>query len=282
MSGRCTNGVPREEVKRRFESLASRDYVGQQQAWNYVRIALESYTGLAARATCSDWVLHFTGPSGSGKSFLAEMVADAAFDTWEEEPYTLAQLGLASTGCLAVGALSWALGPIVMGMGCAAGAVGGNALLTAAQSTLGSSFRAPKPFPSQCGVLQHKFSRSSGADEVRVWEYRVAQMLLRDPAAVIVVDDIGRLKDAEAFEHFGKLLCGAGGNSIPEFRTGPGDAMLVPASQALFVLTSDLELDAAENQISCEVRPPRPDLHAPHRTCGLIEAAAPVKAGQLV
>ena len=35
-----------------------------------------------------------------------------------------------------------------------------------------------------------------------------------------VVDDVARLSDASAFEHFGRLLCGGGGNSIPEFRTG--------------------------------------------------------------
>ena len=56
MSARtCPNSVFREEVKRRFEKLAALNYVGQQQAWNYVRIAMEAYTGLSARATCSDW-----------------------------------------------------------------------------------------------------------------------------------------------------------------------------------------------------------------------------------
>jgi len=48
----------------------------------------------------------------------------------------------------------------------------------------------------------------------------VAAELQRDPGAVIVVDDVARLSDASAFEHFGRLLCGGGGNSIPEFRTG--------------------------------------------------------------
>ena len=36
-----------------------------------------------------------SGPSGSGKSFLAEIVASAAFDTWVEEPYPAAEYGLA-------------------------------------------------------------------------------------------------------------------------------------------------------------------------------------------
>lgn len=248
---RCHNAVPRDQVKRRFESLASREYVGQQQAWNNVRVALESYTGLSPRATCGDWVLHFTGPSGSGKSFLAEIIANSAFYPWELEAYSFAQLGIASAACLAVGALSWALGPVGMGVGCTAGAVGANAVWNNAQ--ISSTFQVPQPFPSQCGVLQYKFSRSSGVDDVRLWEYRVAQELLRDPAAVIIVDDVGRLRDVTAFEHFGRLLCGVGGNSIPEFRKGPGDSVLVPASQALFVLTSDLELEQADNHISCEV-----------------------------
>ncbi|KAL1525390.1 hypothetical protein AB1Y20_020254 [Prymnesium parvum] len=250
MSGRlCANAVPRDEVKQRFETLAARDYVGQQQAWNYVRFAMEAYTGLAPRATCRDWVLHFTGPSGSGKSFLAELVANAAFDTWEEEPYSMPLLGLASTACVVAGALTSALGPLGMGVGCTAGVAGANAAWNAYTST----FRAPRPFPSQCGVIQHKFSRSSGVDDVLLWEYSVAKELLRDPAAIIVVDDINRLKDSDAFERFGRLLCGLGGNSIPEFRSGPGDSQLVPASQALFLLTSDLELDTSDH-ISCEMQ----------------------------
>lgn len=67
------------------------------------------------------------------------------------------------------------------------------------------------------------------------------------------MDDVGRLRDAETFEDFGKLLCGLGGNSVPEFRTGPGDAPRVAASEALFVLTSDLELGPRETAIACEV-----------------------------
>eukprot|EP00326_Haptolina_ericina_P017777 CAMPEP_0181185492 /NCGR_PEP_ID=MMETSP1096-20121128/9534_1 /TAXON_ID=156174 ORGANISM="Chrysochromulina ericina, Strain CCMP281" /NCGR_SAMPLE_ID=MMETSP1096 /ASSEMBLY_ACC=CAM_ASM_000453 /LENGTH=245 /DNA_ID=CAMNT_0023274335 /DNA_START=121 /DNA_END=858 /DNA_ORIENTATION=+ len=227
----CSNGAPKDEIKRRFERAAARDYVGQQQSWNFVRDALESYTGLKSRATCRDWVLHFTGPSGSGKSFLAEIISNAAFDTWGEEAYSFAQLGLASTSCFLVGALGWALGPVGMGAGCTAGAIGAHTAWSVAQSTMQSSFRAPHAFPSQCGVSQHKFSRSSNVEEVRLWEYRVGQELLREPAAVIVLDDIGRLKDVEAFEHLGRLLCGVGGNSVPEFRTGPGDGLLVPASQ---------------------------------------------------
>lgn len=102
-------------------------------------------------------------------------------------------------------------------------------------------------------VQQHKFARGSTREEVAQWEYRVAKELQREPASIIVVDDVGRLRDADAFEHFGKLLCGVGGNSVPEFRTGPGDAPRVVASEALFVLTSDLELDPAETSIACEV-----------------------------
>ena len=56
-----------------------------------------SYSGIAPRSTCRDWVLHFSGPSGSGKSFLAEIVASAAFDTWVEEPYPAAEYGLAGS-----------------------------------------------------------------------------------------------------------------------------------------------------------------------------------------
>ena len=41
----CRNAVRREEVKERFEERARREFVGQQQAWNFVRDVLESYSG---------------------------------------------------------------------------------------------------------------------------------------------------------------------------------------------------------------------------------------------
>lgn len=254
---RCSNVADSSLVKPNFEQLAARDYVGQQQAWHYVSAIIEAYVGLAPRATCADWTLHFTGPSGSGKSFLAELISDAALEPWEEEAYSLSQLGVASVGGALGGALGWVTGgPVGGGLGSSVGAYSARRAWQAALAVspvLSSTFRTPKPFPSQCGVLQHKFARGSTREEVAQWEYQVARELLREPASVIVVDDVGRLRDADAFEHFGRLLCGAGGNSVPEFRSGPGDAPLVAASEALFVLTSDLELDPSETAIACEV-----------------------------
>ncbi len=226
----CPNAVSPYEVKRRFETLAARDYVGQQQSWNYVGGALESYTGLAPRASCADWTLHFSGPSGSGKSFLAELVSNAAFEPWEDEQYSLAQLGLVTSAGAVCGLIGGIFGPVGIGAGSAACALGANKVWQVAQgmsTTMQRTFRAPRPYPSQCGVVQHKFSRGSSVAEVRAWEHRVAESLLRDPATIVVVDDIGRLRDAEAFEHFGRLLCGVGGNSIPEFHTGSADGTLV-------------------------------------------------------
>jgi len=253
----CRNAVSREEVKERFEERARREFVGQQQAWNFVRDVLESYSGIAPRSTCRDWVLHFSGPSGSGKSFLAEIVASAAFDTWVEEPYPRAEYGLASTACATLAAGGGFFGPFGWagaGVGCAAGL----AFSSLAKEAVHQYFRAPEPYPRQCGVRLHKFARGAQLAEVEEWEFRVAAELQRDPGAVIVVDDVGRLSDAAAFEHFGRLLCGGGGHAIPEFRTGrsgdDAEAERVAASEALFVLTSDLELEPSEPQLSCEVR----------------------------
>jgi hypothetical protein len=103
-------------------------------------------------------------------------------------------------------------------------------------------FQSTTPFPSQCGVLQHKFSRGSDLAEVEAFEFNAAQELLRDPKAVFVLDDIGRLSDGAAYEHLGRLLCGVGGNAVPEFRTQKDNPTLIPASRALFILTSDLVL----------------------------------------
>ena len=253
----CPNAAAPANVKVNFERLAARDYVGQQQAWHYVSAVMESYAGLAPRATCTDWTLHFSGPSGSGKSFLAELIADAALEPWEEESYSLSQMGVATSGGALGGALGMVLGgPVTAGLASSVGAYGARRAWQAALSlspSLSSTFRVPRPFPSQCGVLQHKFARGSNLAEVEQWEYQVARELQKEPTSVIVVDDVGRLHGAEAFAHFGRLLCGVGGNAVPEFRTGPGDAPRVAAAEALFVLTSDLEIDPGETAISCEV-----------------------------
>jgi hypothetical protein len=241
---------------------------------------------------------------------------------------------LAGTACatLAAGGL-WAgpLGWAGAGMGCVAGL----AFSSLAKEVVHQYFRAPELYPRQCGVRLHKFARGAQLAEVEEWEsnptptpnpnaspsphpkpkpspspcpnatpnltqveeweFRVAAELQRDPGAVIVVDDVARLSDASAFEHFGRLLCGGGGNSIPEFRTGrdnegptltltptrtliltptltlsltltltlilaltptrrDNEGERVAASEALFVLTSDLELEPSEPQLSCEVR----------------------------
>ena len=169
----CRNAISREDVKPRFEERARREYVGQQQAWNFVRDVLESYSGIAPRTTCRDWVLHFSGPSGSGKSFLAEIIASAAFDTWEEEAYPRAEYGLAGTACATLGATGGWFGPLGWagaGVGCAAGL----AFSSLAREVAHSYFRAPKLYPRQCGVRLHKFARNAGLAEVEEWEFRVA------------------------------------------------------------------------------------------------------------
>jgi hypothetical protein len=240
----CRNAVSGEEVRRHFESRARQDYIGQQQAWDYVRSALESYIGLTPRATCKDWVLHFTGPSGSGKTFLAEIIASAAFDEWEDEMYSKAQLGAGISSCAGLGAAGMMFGPLAGAIGCAAGTMMAYTATDAAAQVFPSLkyFRSTKPFPGQCGVLQHKFSRGSDLAEVEAFEYAAAQALLRDPKSVFILDDIGRLSDSAAYEHLGRLLCGVGGNAVPEFRTQKENPELIPAPRALFILTSDLVL----------------------------------------
>lgn len=152
----CPNAAEPNTVKQSFERLAMRDYVGQQQAWHHVSAILEAYVGLAPRTTCADWTLHFTGPSGSGKSFLAELIADAALEPWEEEAYTLSQLGAAAGGGAIGGALGFVLGgPVTASLGSSVGAYGARRTWQAALAlspSLSSTFRTPRPFPSQCGV----------------------------------------------------------------------------------------------------------------------------------
>lgn len=258
----CRNAVVGEEVRRHFEVRARRDYVGQQQAWDYVRSALDSYIGLTPRTTCKDWVLHFTGPSGSGKTFLAEIIASSAFEEWEDEMYSwLKERRLALMGSLSLGGLSAAksvTAVAALGGPIAAGAAGsvlalGMSYLATSDAVLPSfeTFQSPKLFPGQCGVFQHKFSRGSDLREVEAFEFAAAELLKREPKAVIILDDVGRLADAEAYAHLGKLLCGLGGNTVPHYRTQRVDPELVSASGALFILTSDLVLPQSSSLGGC-------------------------------
>ena len=81
------------------------------------------------------------------------MIADAAFEPWEEEAYSLSQLGIAAGGGALGAAVGGLLGgPITMSIGSSVGAYGARRAWQAALAvspTLSSTFRAPRPFPSQ-------------------------------------------------------------------------------------------------------------------------------------
>ena len=83
----CPNAAPDwNATLSKFDARVRRDYVGQAEPRRIARESLYRFFG-RTRSTCGERVLHFTGPSGSGKSFLAQITAEAIFDAWEYELY---------------------------------------------------------------------------------------------------------------------------------------------------------------------------------------------------
>ena len=215
--GACPNAAPDwNATLSTFDARVRRDYVGQAEPRRIARESLYRFFG-RTRSTCGERVLHFTGPSGSGKSFLAQITAEAIFDAWEYELYP----------------------SMTYGDDC-----------TAAHAYDVRSFRARRSFPSQCGVNQHKFSAATTERAVELWGQRVAETLLSDGSAVVIVDDVLRIDDQAALDRLGELICPSG-DGIPAFKTAEGEE--AKAARALFILTSDLEPpQGGERHLACD------------------------------
>ena len=202
----CPNRVPAKDVISRFSDLINAEYVGQQQAIDIVKQRLDLYLE-GERSDCSDWAMHLTGPGGSGKTFLAELVARSLFEEWAWK-HPAPQLASSYAELV----LSYT-----------------------------STEQVRVPMPHQCGVTSLDMD-AGDVEDVREWEYRVAEGLRESPAAVIIVNDIGRLQDANAVKEFGKLVCPAEG--FPRFRHDPHGPFAAEAAEdgsgALFILSSDL------------------------------------------
>ena len=84
--GGCPNAIDLDEVRSVFDDRAKRLIVGQAGALAAARSAIESWRRRDQR-DCEDRVLHLTGPSGTGKTLLSEIIAGSLFnDTWSNEP----------------------------------------------------------------------------------------------------------------------------------------------------------------------------------------------------
>ena len=85
--GGCPNAIDLEEVRDVFDVRVKDTIVGQAGALAAARSAIENWRRRDQKE-CEDRVLHLTGPSGTGKTLLSEIIAGSLFnDTWANEPF---------------------------------------------------------------------------------------------------------------------------------------------------------------------------------------------------
>ena len=85
--GGCPNAIDLEEVRDVFDVRVKDTIVGQAGALAAARSAIENWRRRDQKE-CEDRVLPLTGPSGTGKTLLSEIIAGSLFnDTWANEPF---------------------------------------------------------------------------------------------------------------------------------------------------------------------------------------------------
>ncbi|KAJ1462130.1 hypothetical protein M885DRAFT_494295 [Pelagophyceae sp. CCMP2097] len=168
--------------------------------------------------------VHFTGPSGVGKSFFAKLVATACFE--ESEFYTGGSGGAGD-------ALADPAAAVLSGARALAAAA-----LGARARDSGFWGAAPRPFPTQCGVAWWKFARVDASEaevEVRRALAAAAAAVRSCGGAVLIFEDVNRLP-LRALELLEPLF-------EPLLRDGEG---FVSLAETTVVLTSDLWTDDSD------------------------------------
>ena len=103
----CANAVPNAKSVDLLEDAFAKRVAGRRRTKQAVLAAIRQQASAASSGRAAPLRLHFTGPSGVGKSFLAQLVATAKFE--ESRRYT----GYATIGAGAATAASVATGAVV-------------------------------------------------------------------------------------------------------------------------------------------------------------------------
>ena len=241
----CANAVPNAKSVDLLEDAFAKRVAGRRRTKQAVLAAIRQQASAASSGRAAPLRLHFTGPSGVGKSFLAQLVATAKFE--ESRRYT----GYATIGAGAATAASVATGAVVakvstwgalVAVASSPIAVAGGllGLLSAAlfgwqAGDLADAYwgTAPAPYPTQCGVAWWKFASFSeerdAVNDARGAVKAAASAVAECPGAVVVLEDVNRLPPSalRALEPLTHSL----------IRSGD---IAAPTSQATIIFTSDL------------------------------------------
>ena len=241
----CANAVPSSKSVDLLEEAFAKRVAGRRRTKQAVLAAIRQQASAASSGRAAPLRLHFTGPSGVGKSFLAQLVATAKFE--ESRRYTgyaTIGAGAATAASVATGAVvakvsTWgALITVVSSPIAVAGGLLG--LLSAAlfgwqAGDLADAYwgTSPAPYPTQCGVSWWKFASFSdekdAVSDARGAVKAAASAVAECPGAVVVLEDVNRLPPS-ALRALEPL-------TQPLLRSGD---IAAPTSQATIIFTSDL------------------------------------------
>ena len=241
----CANAVPNSKSVDLLEDAFAKRVAGRRRTKQAVLAAIRQQASAASSGRAAPLRLHFTGPSGVGKSFLAQLVATAKFE--ESRRYTgyaTIGAGAATAASVATGAVvakvsTWgALITVVSSPIAVAGGLLG--LLSAAlfgwqAGDLADAYwgTTPAPYPTQCGVAWWKFAafadEKDAVNDARGAVKAAALAVAECPGAVVVLEDVNRLPPS-ALRALEPL-------TQPLLRSGD---IAAPTSQATIIFTSDL------------------------------------------
>ena len=207
----CANAVPSSKSVDLLEDAFAKRVAGRRRTKQAVLAAIRQQASAASSGRAAPLRLHFTGPSGVGKSFLAQLVAAKFEESRRYTGYATIGAGAATAASVATGAVvakvsTWgALVAVVSSPIAVAGGLLG--LLSAAlfgwqAGDLADAYwgTAPAPYPTQCGVSWWKFAAFSdekdAVTDARGAVKAAASAVFECPGAVVVLEDVNRLPPA--------------------------------------------------------------------------------------
>ena len=198
----CPNMVPYDKVSETLERSLWSSVAGHGRIRSKLVAYVKRQMYARLSGTSRPLRLHFTGPSGVGKSFLARLLATAQFE--ESATYTGYRAAGAAAATTSVTALavvgvqaatSWTLTAALVAAPVAAG---GAALAAVAGWRLveyGETYWSvdPAPYPTQCGVSWWKFQVGAGKEDVERSLRSAAKTAAKCSTAVLIFEDVNRI-----------------------------------------------------------------------------------------